>query len=204
MRDPDSEAHCLKIANTASERSQVGLRQGLRRWLAAHFPHLSENHAELRAWQRLHARLGSEADTVFADCVGLVATPWGEALRCRLVCDSDGRPAPSLYDHIFPKESRGPAPMKYWNAEALCTAVDRLEAWLIAHRVPLFDLNAGNFAVVERDGCPALVCIDLKSLAIDKEPLPLSRWVPTLMRRKLQRRAARLRARIRRHLPAET
>jgi hypothetical protein len=100
-----------------------------------------------------------------------------------------GRPAPSLYALL--------EGVPRWPADALCAAVDDLEAWLLAHRVPLFDLNAGNFVVVEAQGRPRLVCVDAKSTVSGRALLPLARWIPALGRRKVARRAARLRARIR-------
>jgi hypothetical protein len=163
----------------------------------------------------LRARLGSRIDGVFAACHGIVATAHGPALRCDCVRDADGTPAPSLYQCLFGgqfaerlgdnhDDAHDAAPR--YDADALCAAVDRMEAWLLKHHVPLFDLNSGNFAVVAdhrpaTEGGPAaalrLVCVDAKSLVAGKELLPISRWVPALMRRKLRRRAQRLRQRIR-------
>lgn len=118
-----------------------------------------------------------------------MATPHGLALRQRCVTDADGRPAPSLFALLA-----APSP---FDPERLCEAVAAFERWLIEHRVPLFDLNAGNFVVAGDAAAPRLVCIDSKSLAAGKEIVPLSRLVPALMRRKIARRAERLRRRIR-------
>jgi hypothetical protein len=98
-------------------------------------------------------------------------------------------PAPSLYALL--------EDIPRWPADALCAAVDDLEAWLLAHGIPLFDLNAGNFVVVDDRGRPRLVCVDAKSTVSGRALVPLARWIPALGRRKLVRRAARLRARIR-------
>ena len=75
--------------------------------------------------------------------------------------------------------------------------MDDFEAFLLAHGIPLFDLNAGNFVVVPSGAGVRLVCVDAKSTVSGKEPVPLSRWIPALRRRKVRRRAERLRQRIR-------
>jgi PhoP regulatory network protein YrbL len=199
--DPDDPDCCLKFELPAHARPNAGMRQRLRRALAARWRRFGENHAELRAWRWLRARLGDDARVVFAACRGFVATPWGEALRCELVRDADGAPAPSLYDHLVPERRSDLAPSQRCSVAELCAAVDALEDWLLRHRLPLFDLNAGNFAVMrDRDGRVRLRCLDGKSLIVGKEVLPLSRWLPPLRRRKLRRRAERLRQRIRTQL----
>jgi hypothetical protein len=230
--DPGDPRFCLKYERPLHERTPVGWRQTTRRRLGLWCPALSDNHSELRAYRRLRKRLGQATDGVFAACHGIVPTLRGPALRCDCVYGADGRPAPSLYRCLF-----GDAPDdRRYDADALCTAVDRMEAWLLHHRVPLFDLNSGNFAVVDSMAVGSmaidniavdttsvevaidasashsllvthkkasetrhltLVCIDLKSLVAGKEVLPISRWIPWLMRRKLKRRAERLRQRIR-------
>jgi hypothetical protein len=189
VRDPDDPAYCLKYELPTSQRSQVSLRQRLRRGLAQRFPNFGENRTELRAYRRLQARLHNGLDGVVATCHGLIATPQGEALRCGCVLLQDGTPARSLYRHLFGDRA--------YPADMLCEAVDRFEAWLLRHGVPLFDLNAGNFVVVPQGDGVALVCIDSKSLLIGKEILPFSRWSRLLMRRKIARRCERLRQRIR-------
>jgi PhoP regulatory network protein YrbL len=197
---PDDPRFCLKYERPLHERTRVGGRQALRRRLGQWLPALGDNRTELRAYRHLRRRLGAATDGVLATCHGIVDTPSGPALRCDCVRDADGVPAPSLYRCLF---GEGENDRRY-DADALCAAVDRMEAWLLLHRVPLFDLNSGNFAVVETQrlasGQPArldLICIDLKSLVSGKEVLPISRWVPVLMRRKIQRRTQRLRQRIR-------
>ncbi len=188
-RDPSDPSKCLKFELPAAERTQVGVRQRLRRWLAARFPYLGENETELRAYRKLRTRLGADTDAYLAACHDLPSMPHGKALRCDCVLLEDGTPAPSLYHCLF-REPRYPA-------EALCAAVDVFEAWLIRHEVPLFDLNTGNFVVLPHGDQVRLVCIDTKSVLSGKEILPFSRWSRSLMRRKIQRRAQRLRQRIR-------
>lgn len=187
-RDPQDPAHCLKFELPPSERTRVGLRQRMRRWLGRHFPRFGENRTELRAYRQLRARLANRTDGHLAACHGLVETAHGPALRCDCVLLADGGPARSLYRHLF-EGPRHPA-------DELCAAVDAFEAWLLENDVPLFDLNAGNFVVVPRDDALALVCIDAKSVLSGKEILPFSRWSRRLMRRKIRRRAQRLRQRI--------
>ncbi|WP_181444290.1 YrbL family protein [Pseudoxanthomonas sp. z9] len=181
---PDDAGHCLKFELHPDERPAVGLRARLRRSLAA-----GENATEWRAWQRLRARIGPALDGWLAPCTGIVATRWGPALRCVLVRDADGAIARSLYAHLFEGTRSSP--------ESLCAAVDAMERELLAHDVPLFDLNAGNFVVAGSAAQPRLVCVDAKSTLSGKEILPFSRWSRRLMHRKIRRRAGRLRQRIR-------
>ncbi len=187
-RDPQDPAHCLKFELPAGERTQVGLRQRMRRWLGRNIPRFGENRTELRAYRKLRARLAGRTDGYLAACHGLVETANGPALRCDCALLADGSPARSLYRHLF----EGPR----FPAEKLCAAVDAFEAWLLENDVPLFDLNAGNFVVVPRGDALALVCIDTKSVLSGKEILPFSRWSRRLMQRKVRRRAQRLRQRI--------
>lgn len=189
VRDPGDASRCLKFELPAEQRTQVGMRQQLRRWLARRFPRLGENRTELRAYRRLYARLGASIENYIATCHGIIDTPHGKALQCDCVLANDGTPAPSLYHCLF-VEPR-------YDAESLCTASEAFEAWLIRQRIPLFDLNAGNFVVQNQDGSVRLVCVDAKSVLSGKEILPFSRWSRRLMQRKIARRAARLRARIR-------
>jgi PhoP regulatory network protein YrbL len=192
-RDPSDPGHCLKFELPAAERTRVGLRQNLRRWLARRFPRLGENETELRAYRHLRARLGSGTDGRMAACHELVVMPQGNALLCDCVVLENGEPARSLYHHLFVEPGYPAAP--------LCEAVDKFERWLLDNRIPLFDLNAGNFVVVPKADRIQLVCIDAKSTLSGKEILPFSRWSGHLMRRKIARRAQRLRDRIRAALP---
>ena len=188
-RDPLNPAHCLKFELPRAERTNAGLRARLRRWFGRRFPSRGDNAVELRAWQRLRRRHGDALTGRFVASHGIVDTRWGRALRCDCVQLDEGRPAPSLYRCIFGEAGHDPA--------ALCAAVDDFEAFLVARGIPLFDLNAGNFVVVPGDGRPRLVCVDAKSTVSGKELLPVSRWIPWLRRRKVRRRAERLRQRIR-------
>ena len=212
-RDPVNPTHCLKFELPGPERPKAGLRARFRRWLGRRFPRLGDNGVEWRAWQRLHRRHGDALAGRFAACHGVVDTRWGPALRCDCVLLDDGTPAPSLYKCLFgeplpasPCGSRhageafaamaaptGAPP----EVSALCAAVDDFEAFLLACGIPLFDLNAGNFVVLPTGWGVRLVCVDAKSTLSGKELLPFSRWIPWLRRRKLRRRAERLRQRIR-------
>jgi hypothetical protein len=196
--DPEDSRYCLKYERSLRERAPVGAREALRRRLGLWFPMLGDNRSELRAYRRLRERLGAATDGVVAVCHSIVVTAHGPALRCDCALGADGTPAPSLYHCLFSDAAND----RRYDADALCLAVDRMEAWLLQHRIPLFDLNSGNFVVVENRGDDGatrlnLICIDLKSMISSKEILPISRWIPALMRRKIQRRAARLRQRIR-------
>lgn len=194
VRDPGDASKCLKFELPAEQRTQVGMRQQLRRWLARRFPGLGENRTELRAYRRLRAQLGPALENYVAACHAIIDTAYGKALQCDCVLANDGTPAPSLYHCLF-VEPR-------YDAESLCAASEAFEAWLVQHRIPLFDLNAGNFVVQQQGDALRLVCVDAKSVLSGKEILPFSRWSRRLMQRKIARRAERLRARIRAALPA--
>lgn len=187
-RDPHDPSHCLKFELPAAERTHAGARQRIRRWLARRLPYFGENHTELRAYRKLHARLGNALGGRVAACHGLIPTASGAALQCDCVQLTDGKPARSLYSHLFEGTDH--------EAVVLCAAIDRMEAWLVRNHIPLFDLNAGNFVVTNHSGEVELVCVDAKSVISGKEILPFSRWSRTLMHRKLQRRAQRLRERV--------
>lgn len=191
VRDPASPNHCLKYESPPGPDARSRWRRQLRHLLASRIAWFGDNHRELRAWRRLRARLGEALSLHVAACEGIVTTPAGRALHCRLVTDADGRIAPSLL-HCLSAASG-----KDMTATALCEAVDRFEAWLLTWRVPLSDLNPGNFVVIRRDDAFALVCIDVKSVIAGKELIPISHWSWTWMRRKIRRRAHRLRCRIR-------
>jgi hypothetical protein len=189
VRDPGDASRCLKFELPAEQRTQVGMRQQLRRWLARRFPGLGENRTELRAYRSLRKRLGASIENYIATCYGIIDTTHGKALQCDCVLASDGTPAPSLYHCLF-VEPR-------YDAQRLCAASEAFEAWLIRNQIPLFDLNAGNFVVQEQDDKLRLICVDTKSILSSKEILPFSRWSRRLMQRKIARRAQRMRARIR-------
>ena len=187
-RDPADPRHCLKFELPPDARPAAGLRARLRRWLGRQLPRFGENATELRAWRRLRRRHGAALDGRFAACVDLVDTRWGRALRCECVLLDDGTPARSLHHWLSRERPASPAPLR--------AALDAFEAYLLARDIPLFDLNAGNLVVVPGAGGPRLVCVDAKSTVSGKELVPLSRWVPVLRRRKIARRAARLRERL--------
>lgn len=188
-RDPVTPTHCLKFELPGPERTRAGLRARLRRWYGRRFPSRGDNGIELRAWQRLDRLHGDALEGRFAACHGIVDSRWGRALRCDCILLDDGTPAPSLYKCIFGEAGR--------DAAGLCSAVDDFEAFLLARGIPLFDLNAGNFVVLPTADGVRLVCVDAKSTVSGKELVPVSRWIPWLRRRKIRRRAERLRQRIR-------
>lgn len=207
-RDPVDPAHCLKFELPGPERTRPSLRARLRRWYGRRFPSRADNGVELRACERLLRRHGAshreQLAAHFATCHGLVETRWGPALRCDCIRLPDGSPAPSLHRLLFgePLPCRSGVSRDYAadgsRLTPLLQALDEFEAFLLARGIPLFDLNAGNLVVVPTDdGRVRLVCVDAKSTVSGKELLPLSRWVPWLRRRKVRRRAERLRRRIR-------
>lgn len=193
---PDGSGHCLKFELPVAERPNAGLRERFRRWLGRRFKHWGDNATELHAWGWLHQRHGDALVGRIAASHGLLQTPWGTSLQSDCVCLQDGTAAPSIHALL--------AKPGQYSADALCAAVDEFEAWLLHLRIPLHDLNAGNFVVVPRAAGLRLVCVDPKSTVSGKELVPLSRWIPRLMQRKIRRRAERLRKRIRAALPAET
>ncbi len=172
MLAADNPAHCLKYRLPGAK--------------------LDANRIEWKAWQWLRQRVGAdELQDRFARVIGPERTVHGEALRCAVIRDRDGGIARSLYVHLYDADFATPH-----SAAALCVAVADFERFLLQRKLPLFDLNAGNFVVVDEGDGPRLVCVDAKSLCVSKEILPLSRWIAPLGKRKLRRRAARLRARI--------
>lgn len=189
-RDPMNPAHCLKFELPGPERTRAGIRARIRRWLGRRFPSRGDNGVELRAWQRLQRLHGDALEGRFAASHAVVPTRWGPALRCDCVLLDDGTPAPSLHRTLFGGSGAALAPR-------LLAAVDDFEGFLLARGIPLFDLNAGNFVVVPTDTGVRLVCVDAKSTVSGKEIIPVSRWIPWLRRRKVRRRAERLRRRIR-------
>jgi hypothetical protein len=185
---------CLKFMLPTGQRTRVGLRQRMQRWRAARKTERDENHAELRAWLTLSARLPAEdLQEHIATVLGIFRTVYGQALCCERVTLTDGTPAPSLYALLFDHPQ--------YPAQVLCTAVSAFEQWLLRHRIPLFDLNAGNLLVLPHGDGVRLVCVDAKSVVSGKEIVPLSRWFNGLARRKIRRRAQRLRDRIQAALP---
>ena len=187
--DPDLPGHCLKYELRPEPGMRRYWRRRLHHALSHRFPRLGLNATELAAWRRLRTRLGEALDEYVAPCVGIVQTPAGPALRAHLVADAGGEPAPSIAMLL----DGSPASL---DPATLVKALDRFQAWLLAHRIPLSDLNAGNLVVVRRGGEQRLMCVDLKSTLSSRELLPLSRCSWTLMRRKITRRCARLRRRL--------
>lgn len=181
---------CLKFMLPADQRTRVGLRQRIQRWRAARKPARDENHAELRAWLQLSARIPlADLQGRIATVLGVFPTVYGQALSCERITLADASPAPSLYALLFEH--------RQYEAEPLCAAVSEFEHWLLEHRIPLFDLNTGNLLVLPQGDQLRLVCVDAKSVVSGKEIVPLSRWFNALARRKIRRRAERLRERIR-------
>ena len=189
--DPDLPGHCLKYELRPTPDLRRYWRRRLRHALSHRFPRLGINAIELAAWLRLRARLGDALDDRVAPCVGIVQTSAGPALRARLVAGDAGHAAPTIATLLDGGPSHAP-----FDFPALGRALDGFQAWLLAHRIPLSDLNAGNLAVVRRGDDPWLVCVDVKSTLSGRELVPLSRWSWTLMRRKIGRRCGRLRRRL--------
>jgi len=187
--DPELPGHCLKYELRPQPGMRRYWRRRLRHALSRRLPRLGLNATELAAWRRLRARLGDALDEHVAPCVGIVQTPAGPALRARLVAGAGGGPAPTIATLLEERTAS-------CDFAALARALDGFQAWLLAHRIPLSDLNAGNLAVVRRNGGPWLVCVDVKSTLSGRELVPLSRWSWTLMRRKIGRRCGRLRRRL--------
>ena len=189
--DPDLPGHCLKYELRPVPGMRRYRRRMLRHLLSRRFPRLGLNAIELEAWRRLRRRLGPGLDEHVAPCAGLVETAAGPALRVRLVAGPGGAPAPALAALLDGTVAATPDEFA-----TLCDAFDRFRDWLLAHRIPLSDLNAGNLVVAQRGDGPRLVCVDVKSTLSGRELVPLSRWSWTLMQRKMTRRCARLRRRL--------
>ncbi|WP_057658203.1 YrbL family protein [Pseudoxanthomonas dokdonensis] len=191
-RNPESPLTLLKFELPDDQRPPARGRLRLARWWARHFPRSGENHTELAACRYLRRRWGIEVQRHFSLCERIQATPWGDALVCRAVFDDDGQLARSVFACLQAPPQAGEGLV-----DALCAAVDDLEQWLLQRCIPLFDLNAGNLVVVHETNGLRLVCVDAKSVLRGKEIIPVSYWSKSLLRRKIRRRAQRLRQRIR-------
>lgn len=173
VADPDDAAACLKFEVGIDGPGGEG----------------GHNAVELAAHAWLAARLADGDWPWFARCHGVLRTPEGEALRCARVRHADGRDAADLQTCLA---------ARHYDADTLCTAADRLEAVVLRNRLPLFDVNLMNLMPREDPaGRVELVCVDVKSLVQRKEAVPLSHWIAPLRARKVRRRFARLRRRIR-------
>lgn len=190
--DPELPGHCLKYELEPAPGIRRYWRRKLRHALARRWPRLGLNAIELAAWSRLRARLGDVLDEHVAPCLGIVRTAAGPALRVRLVAGPGGGPAPTIATLLDAGDAAAPGV----DPAAVSRALDRFQAWLLAHRIPLSDLNAGNLALTQQDDRPRLVCVDVKSTLSGRELVPLSRWSWTLMRRKIIRRCGRLHRRL--------
>lgn len=186
--DPDDPQACLKFELPPCERTRAGLREGSRRLVARVWPRFGDNATELRSYRTLHMRLGDGLHHGIARIDTLVDTDWGRALRCGRVRAADGTPAASLDQLLRARDAL--------DTVSVCAALDAFADWLIAHRIALFDLNAGNLLLVPAADTYRVVCIDCKSVRAGKELVPVSRWIPALGARKIRRRVARLKARI--------
>ena len=187
VRDPGSPAHCLKYVLQPDGVARASATRRLRERLTGTG---DANLTELRAWRHVRPRTDGTEPWRLAASEAIVGTPAGPALRCELVREAGGDPAPSLHQ-LLDAGALDPEARR-----TLAGAVTRFEAWLQRQGIPLFDLNSGNLVRIHREGRPELVCVDLKSVLARKELLPLSRWSRRLMHAKIARRADRLRTRI--------
>ncbi|MBS7455863.1 YrbL family protein [Coralloluteibacterium stylophorae] len=171
VADPDDPEACLKFENGGDPRSG------------------GHNAVELAAHAWLATRLADHDWPWFARCRGPLRTPHGKALQCARVRHADGRDAVDLQTCLAARR---------YDADTLCAAAERLQAVVLRNRLPLFDVNLMNLVPREdASGGVELVCVDVKSLVQRKEALPLSHWIAPLRARKVRRRFARLRRRIR-------
>lgn len=152
------------------------------------------NRLEMAAWLELRNKNLDDLTQYFSPCFALEMTPWGEALLCEAAVDLNGNLAPSLLDVL---SGRSPTQDCQEASDQLCLAVDRFTNYLIRHDIRLFDLNPGNFSVIAEAGGFRLLCIDVKSLVVSKELLPVGRYFKSLAHRKIVRRSHRLKERIR-------
>lgn len=187
---PTDPSRCIKVNLPLAERGIPGRTGALVRAWRALRPQRDPNLDEWAAWRTLHARLGDALARVAAPCLALEPGADGMHLHCVRLRNADGTPARSLNAILA-----GPAGV---DAAALVAALDRFEAALLALDIPLTDLNGGNLMLVQGPPgeAPMLQCVDLKSVVAPKGAVPFANTVPALRRRKLVRRAARLRRRI--------
>lgn len=143
------------------------------------------NHLEQRAYQQLKTKLSPEDMNWFSRCYGFRETPYGKALQCEKVTNHDGSTARSLHDYIVTGQVPHP--------ERVIRQLHRFKRLLANNKIPLFDLNAGNFLVTYNQvGGIYIHCADSKSVIQGKELIPFSRWLPYLLEKKVERRMKRL------------
>ena len=164
-RHPGDVALGVKVG-----RAQAGLRANLDEWSA--LQRLAGGEMPVLA------RLGSKG-------YGLVPTGRGLGLVVDLVREPDGTLSPSLKTLA----EQGPLP------PALAAEIEVFCDLLIEAAVPLLDLNPRNLVARSLPGGGYRVhCIDVKSLGANREWIAASSLSPFLLRRKLSRRTARLKA----------
>ena len=164
-RHPGNAALGVKVG-----RTQAGIRGNLDEWSALQ-------------------RLAGGAMPALAGLVpqggNLQPTDQGLGLVVELVREPDGTLSPSLKRVA----EQGPLP------PALAAKIEAFCNLLIEAAVPLFDLNPRNLVARSLPGGGYRVhCIDVKSLGANREWTAGSSLSPFLLRRKLARRAARLKA----------
>lgn len=184
---PRDTSICLKIDLPAEQKKAKNWRQYLQRALAAKFHYFNENCIEWRANQKLHRLVRQqEAVKYIAQVYSLDHSDLGWILSTELVRNEDGSVAKSLYHYIQQRSAL--------NTNAVLNAIDEFSQFLQQYNIPLFDLNSGNLVVKHTAQGLTLCCIDIKSIARGKEILPLSYWSVRLMKKKIKRRADRLKA----------
>ncbi len=183
VEHPDNPKLCIKF-DLESEHAKGGLTNRLRRQWARWVPNNSFAEQEHRRFNTLKSRIGSAATEFFTEVVGIVDTQYGKGLVCRRALNSDGTSAQPIH-HYYTHEND-------ISLDQLVAAIESFGNCLLQHDIPLFDLNAGNLMVLKNRGNITIICVDIKSLGVSKEIIPLSVWFRVFRQKKLTRRIDRL------------
>lgn len=181
---PTDASLCIKVPSRDPKGTRR-FRERLVEWCAGGSVGDQHNRREWAAYRRF----GDVLAPFIPEYHGFVETSDGRGLVVELIRDADGGPSRHLKDWLQSTPPVAAAPL-----------LDRLESLfelLLENKVWLMDLNLTNFAVqIKPDGTPWPRLVDIKRLADKKELFQVSGWSGRLMRRKLERRIERFRAKV--------
>lgn len=182
---PRDNSICLKIDLPFERKKTKNWRQSIQRYLSRNFNYFNENFVEWRAAKKLHKLVTQEiALEYIAPIYSLDESELGWILSTELVRNEDGTVAKSLHHHICENSTL--------SKQQLYKEIDKFCKFLLEYRIPLFDLNSGNIVIQHSSKGMRLYCVDIKSIARGKEIIPISYWSNRLMKKKILRRADRL------------
>ncbi len=118
-------------------------------------------------------------------CHGYVDTDMGQGLLCDCIRDADGEVSRTIWDIVIHQDD---CDVNYIVeiAEKLCHTLKSNKVWI-------FDLNLKNIALQRKaNGSYKPYIIDLKGRAVRTEFIPITRYIPYLSMKKLERRCNQL------------